>query len=386
MASRRWRQKGCQCGAPWLDPLHTAARTKADPSMRIALIATHHSDYAANLALALARRHEVMLVLSRRSAARQIEPDALKALDGLVTLRIVPHHYAPLQPLIARFCQWHIARFAPNIVHVQEHPTRSMGLLARHLGGRWPLVTTVHDPRPHSGGDSKAAAAFEDHYARLRRLSDGLIVHGEALIDRLAATGVPPGKIVSVMHGVLRFGRQNRLSAADLPVDSRRLIFFGRVEAYKGLDTLLAANTLWQREGAPIELLIAGTGPELNRHRDALSAPNVTLNKGRIPQAELARLVASSAAAILPYRDATQSGVIASAFGVGRPVIATDVGALAEAVGDAGLIVPPGDAAALAVAGLRIVQEQGLRERSGASAVAGHAPPWARWAGSRSQR
>ena len=331
--------------------------------MRIALIATHHSDYAANLALALSQAHEVMLVLGRRSAARQIEPDALAALRRRLELRIVPHHYAPLQPLVARLCQWHVARFAPDIVHVQEHPTRSMGLLARHLDGRWPLVTTVHDPAPHSGGDSKAAAVFERHYAALRRLSDGLIVHGEALIDRLAATGVPRRKISSIMHGVLRFGRHGVAPGQQPPVISNRLAFFGRVEAYKGLDTLLAAHAIWRQAGAPIELLIAGTGPELDRHRAALAAPDITLNEGRIPQAELARLVASSAAAILPYHDATQSGVIASAFGAGRPVIATDVGALAEAVGDAGLIVPPGNAAALAEAGLQIVQEQGLRQR-----------------------
>ncbi len=331
--------------------------------MRIALIATHHSDYAANLALALARTHQVMLVLSRRSAARQIEPQALAALRQTLDLRIVPHHYAPLQPWVARLCQWHIARFGPDIVHVQEHPTRSMGLLAAHLRGRYPLVTTVHDPAPHSGGDSKAAAAFECHYAALRNLSDALIVHGEALIDRLAATGVPRPKITSIMHGVLRFGRHDAAPDQAPPIKANRLIFFGRVEAYKGLDTLLAANAIWQCEGAEIALLIAGTGPELDRHREALAAPNITLSEGRIAQGELARLVASSVAAILPYHDATQSGVIASTFGAGRPVIATDVGALAEAVGDAGLIVPPGDAAALAEAGLRIVQEPGLHAR-----------------------
>lgn len=331
--------------------------------MRIALIATHHSDYAANLARALARTHDVMLVLSRRSAARQIEPEALSALHAALDLRIVPHHYAPLQPLIARLCRRHIRRFGPDIVHVQEHPSRSMGLLARLLRGRYPLVTTVHDPSPHSGGDSKAAAAFEAHYAALRGLSNGLIVHGESLIGRLAETGVPREKIVSIMHGVLRFGRQDE-APNNIPRPApNRLIFFGRVEAYKGLDTLLAANAIWRQAGAAVDLHIAGTGPELDRHRTALSAPNITLIEGRVAQAELARLVASSAAAILPYHDATQSGVIASAFGAGRPVIATDVGALAEAVGDAGLIVPPGDAAALAEAGMRLVQEPALRAR-----------------------
>ena len=69
--------------------------------MQIALIATHHCDYAANLARALAKRHRVLLVLSARSARRQIAAEALASLGEAVTLKIVPHHYAPLQPLIA---------------------------------------------------------------------------------------------------------------------------------------------------------------------------------------------------------------------------------------------------------------------------------------------
>ncbi|WP_187334704.1 glycosyltransferase family 4 protein [Novosphingopyxis iocasae] len=331
--------------------------------MRIALIATHHSDYAANLARALAMDHEVMLVLSRRSAARQIEPEALSLLRRSVRVEIVPHHYAPLQPLVARLCQWHIARFRPDIVHVQEHPTRSMGLLARHLGSKLPLVTTVHDPKPHSGGDSEAADAFAHFYEELRGRSDGLIVHGQALIGMLAQTGVPRSKIRSIMHGVLRFGHQQANAAAASSIHAHRLIFFGRVEAYKGLDTLLAANVIWRREGVPIKLLIAGTGPDLDRHRDAMRMPNITLMQSRIPQDALAGLVGGSLAAILPYHDATQSGVIASAFGAGRPVIATDVGALAEAVGDAGLIVPPQDPEALAEAGRAIVENEGLRQQ-----------------------
>ena len=329
--------------------------------MRIALIATHHCDYAANLARALAREHEVLLVLSRRSAARQIEPDVLRDLENAMKVRMVAHHYAPLQPWIARACERHIARFAPDVVHVQEHPTRSMGLLARRLDGAIPFVATVHDPRPHSGGDARAAKRFEAYYRDLRTRSDRLIVHGEALVGQLADTGISRERIASVMHGVLRFGRANL--PPPPPVERDRVIFFGRAEAYKGLDTLLAAFASWRAQGSTLRLLVAGTGPEIERHRAALQSDGIELREGRIPQGELVTLVGSSLAAVLPYRDATQSGVIASAFGAGRPVVATDVGALAEAVGEAGLIVPPLDPQALAAAVLRLEREAGLVER-----------------------
>lgn len=327
--------------------------------MRIALIATHHAEYAANLALALAKEHEVMLVLSRRNSRRQLSPEGFATLADALRLEIVPHHLAPLQPYIAWRCNRLIAEFAPDVVHVQEHPTRSMGMLAALLRGRLPLVTTVHDPVPHSGNDARAARPFEKWNGLLRRRSDRLIAHGARMAASLAATGVAPERIAAIDLGVLRFGRLT--PAPPVPVaDPREMIFFGRMEAYKGLDTLLAANRLWREGGVPIRLLIAGDGPELDVHAEALAAPNISLRRGRVPQEELAALVAGAAAAILPYHDATQSGVVASTFGAGRPVICSDVGGLAEAVGDAGLLVPPRDPVALAAAGRRLVEEPGL--------------------------
>lgn len=327
--------------------------------MRVALVATHHAEYAANLALALAAEHDVLLVLSRRNAARQLRPGSMTLLAERLTLRIVPHHYAPLQPWIARVCERHVIRFGADVVHVQEHPTRSMGLLARRLKGRLPLVATVHDPRPHSGGDAAAAATFARHYAELRARADALVAHGQVMADALAATDIPPAKIAALPHGVLRFGRLAP-GPLDIAVDPNTLIFFGRMEAYKGLDTLLTANRLWQARCVPIRLIIAGAGPELDRHRDALAAPNIRLLGNRVPQEQLEALVAGSAAALLPYHDATQSGVVGSAFGAGRPVICSAVGGLPEAVGPAGLLVPPGDPEALAEAGARLVNEPAL--------------------------
>ena len=331
--------------------------------MRIALVATHHVDYVASLAMALADRHEVMLIVSRRSAARQLRDESWPELRDRLMLRVVPHHLAPLQPWIALLCLWHIRRFAPDIVHVQEHPTRSMGLLARWLPDGVPFVTTVHDPKPHSGGDTKAARVFDRYFGKLRRRSDGLIVHGLSLVEDMVGLGLDRGKLVAIPHGVLHFGRHGVVPAPVVACDPRRLIFFGRMEAYKGLDTLLAAHRIWREQGADIRLTVAGAGPELARHSEALAAPGIDLYSGRVGQEELEAMVRGCAASILPYHDATQSGVVASAFGAGRPVIVTDVGELASATGEAGLVVPPRDPAALAAAAQRLVEEPELLAR-----------------------
>lgn len=333
--------------------------------MKIALIATHHAEYVANLAYALARQHEVLLIVSRRNAARQLRPCAITALKHRLTLASVPHHYAPFQPLIARMLRWQIEAFAPDIVHVQEHPTRSTGMLADALDGRWPLVATIHDPEPHSGDDQRAATPFLRWNERLRRAADRLIVHGDRLVEAMACTQADGARRVrTAAHGPLRFGEiaepweENPLGCG--------LIFFGRMNRYKGLDVLLAANERWRSAGFAPRLIVAGEGPELTRWRARIrTATNIECHDRRLPQAELAALVRSSAAAVLPYHDATGSGVAASAVGVGRPLLASDVGALGDAVERevSGLLVPPGDEAAFAAAGHRLLTEPGLLTR-----------------------
>lgn len=348
--------------------------------MRLALVATHHAEYAANLAAALAREHEVLLILSRRNAGRQLLPETMRALPERLTLRLVPHHYAPLQPLIARLLRRHVAAFGPDVVHLQEHPSRSPGMLAATLAGRLPLVVTVHDPQAHSGADLQAAKPFERWNARLRAAAGRLIVHADRLVEPMAATQADGASRVRVaQHGVLAFGR----IAGDAPpvAPGEGLVFFGRMNRYKGLDTLLDANDRWLASGFAPRLTIAGEGPELAKWRARIAAaPNIALHDRRLSQDELAALVHGAAAALLPYHDATGSGVAASAFGAGKPLLASDVGGLGEVVVDGanGLLVPPGDPVALAAAGHRLLTEPGLLPRlaEGARATAAGALGW----------
>lgn len=348
--------------------------------MRIALVATHHAEYAANLAMALAETHEVLLVLSARNAGRQLLPVSWQRLRERLTLKVVPHHYAPLQPWIGWRCARLVRDFAPDVVHLQEHPSRAPALAVERLGGALPVVVTVHDPQPHSGADAAAAEAFERQYRSLRGAADALIVHGEPMVRALGKL-LPDGaaRVHSVPHGALRFGS---LSSDDFPpAPNGPLIFFGRMNRYKGLDLLLDANDLWLAQGDAPPLIVAGAGPEIARLRMRLrAAPNIELHGRRLSQAALAGLLRRASAAILPYRDATQSGAAASCFGAGRPVIATAVGSLPEVIrdGENGLLVPPDDAVALARAGQRLRRDAGLHAHltQGARRTAERALSW----------
>lgn len=158
------------------------------------------------------------------------------------------------------------------------------------------------------------------------------------------------------MHGIL-----GEAPLVAIKRDANSFLFFGRIEAYKGLGILLeAARLLRSRD---YRIVIAGDGHDLDRHRaEIASLPKVVLKDQFIPAADVPALFARALAVVLPYLDATQSGVAAHAFSAGTPVIASRVGALPDVIGHDvnGLLVPPGDAPALAAAMARLLDDPAL--------------------------
>ncbi|WMT72967.1 glycosyltransferase family 4 protein [Bradyrhizobium sp. Ash2021] len=140
-------------------------------------------------------------------------------------------------------------------------------------------------------------------------------------------------------------------------------LFFGRIEAYKGLGFVLEAGRLLALRGFTFRLVIAGTGSALDLYRPQLrEMPWVELTDRRIHADEIPQIFRRASAVVLPYTDATQSGVAAMAFGFGRPVIASCVGGLPDVVANEynGLLVPPKDVGALAEAMARVIVSEEL--------------------------
>jgi len=134
---------------------------------------------------------------------------------------------------------------------------------------------------------------------------------------------------------------------ADVPAPTR-LLFFGIVRPYKGLDVLLRALA-----GAPahVTLTVAGEFWGDSTEMDNLIAElgladRVTLRPGYVPADQIPALFGAADALVMPYREATASQNALLAFSHGVPVVTTTAGALAEAVRDGvdGLTCVPGDA------------------------------------------
>ena len=331
--------------------------------MRVALVSFHYAEYASRLALALDRHHEVLLILDSSNAEYDLSRslrDALVRRGNVVWFKQLRRRSAPLH--VMRLTR-EIRRFRPDVIHVQEVlscvPTWTNDVLRYSI----PLVVTVHDPVPHSGADQRWAEKFPCRL-RLRAHADRLIVHGERIREEWR--GREPKlsyQLASVRHGVCG---DDQGRAKTIPEKPPVFLFFGRIEAYKGLGYALQAAELLASRGLQFRLVVAGTGTELDRYRAKIGQmPWVELIDRHFLADEIPQIFRRASAVVLPYTDATQSGVTAMAFGFGRPVIATCVGGLPDVVTNEfnGLLVTPKSVGALADAMGRFIASEKLDER-----------------------
>lgn len=144
------------------------------------------------------------------------------------------------------------------------------------------------------------------------------------------------------------------------------ILFFGYIRAYKGLDVLIRAFARVRKRLEDTVLLIVGESYEpIERYRSLIRdnglESSTFLVDRFVANEEVASYYETSDVVVLPYREATQSGILNIAYGCLKPVIVTRVGGLAEFVDEdrTGLIVPPESPDALADAIVRFFE---LRE------------------------
>jgi len=143
------------------------------------------------------------------------------------------------------------------------------------------------------------------------------------------------------------------------------ILFFGRILDYKGLDILLEAFAQLQPHYPALRLKIAGSG-DIVPYKSLLSRlSNVVLDLRYIPEEEVPSIFSGSDIVVLPYREATQSGVIAVAQTAGVPVVATPVGGLKEQIEDnvTGVLSADIEAKSLEQAIRRLLDDAALYEK-----------------------
>jgi glycosyltransferase involved in cell wall biosynthesis len=339
--------------------------------------------YSLALVNSLAERHDVCLLTTSRSL-RSLDPERARDLiDPRIRLEIEPdtrerqaqpigYYFAALRNLKRLLRDW-----KPDVFHVQESADMLLAWTwLRALRARpTRFVVTVHDPEPHKGDEHRLWWLRQRYIHAVRHRADKVVALAEYNRERLLALHpeISPERIAVVQHPAMEFYR------AYVPAEAQQVrgsvLFFGRMVAYKGLGTLAEAWKLVRDRVPYATLTIAGRGPDLAVHGPRLEQdPRVRVLDTYLSNEEVARLFTAASAVALPYSEATQSGVLATALAFGRASVVTNVGGLPEMVEDgvSALVVPPRDPEALADAltwvltedTLRTSLEQGARARA----------------------
>jgi glycosyltransferase involved in cell wall biosynthesis len=213
------------------------------------------------------------------------------------------------------------------------------------------MVATVHDVARHPG--ERGVWAIPSAFYRWQWFgADQVIVHADSarqqLLDR---GGHRPESVHVIPIGAYDFYRS--LAGADYPERPNTILFFGRIWGYKGLMHLIQAEPRITQAIPDARIVIAGQGEDFGKYARAMVNPaHFEVHNYRIPNSKVSELFQSASVVVLPYVEASQSGVIPVAYAFGKPVVATAVGGIPDIVEDGltGRLVPPADPDSLAEA------------------------------------
>ncbi len=329
--------------------------------MRVLLLVSELEDYTIAFANGLSEHAHVILGVPRRRYGKLAE-----WVDPCVDLRLLdwPRHRSPANLRFLVELTRLVRREAPDVVHLLSNTTLWLNL-ALPFWRPVPLMTTVHDVEVHPG-DHDTRVLPDWTMSLVVRQSDHVVVHGEGLRARAVARfGTSPERVHVLSHpAILRYvelARRDRLERRA--GRGFTVLMFGRLFAYKGLSQLILAERALGGGIPDLRIVVAGRGDDPCTLRAMMGDPDrYDIRHRFIEDHEVAQLFLDADVVALPYTEASQSGVLHVAAAFGRPVVASDVGELRATVesNGLGLVVPPGDPAALAGAIARFAAQPDL--------------------------
>lgn len=252
-----------------------------------------------------------------------------------------------------------VRRLRPDIVHIQGHSHPTSYLLIDkllRLVSSPVTVMTAQDvipkfKKPHHEWSLRRL------YPKMQHIFLNAEQNKQFLLSRFP--GVDPSKVsVSPVPDLTDFLEDVNVSvAADMgiPAGRRVVLFFGNIEPRKGILVLIKAFAKVLNQVPDAYLMVAGPPFDgMQKYRDLVKQLGIQKHVGisdkYIPLEQIPGLFERVELLALPYLEGWNSGVIATAYAHGKPVIASDIGGFYEVVknGETGFLVPPGDDSALA--------------------------------------
>jgi glycosyltransferase involved in cell wall biosynthesis len=256
-----------------------------------------------------------------------------------------------------------------TLVHVQYFRLKilegiAFTLFIRMLGKK--AVYTAHDVLPHSRDNAWNRIIYRIIYS----LQHLIIAHTHFIRNRIINEfGINTAKIVCTRHGVYQrevhedITREAARERLALPNDATVFLFFGIIAAYKGPDILLQ-SILFLPEPKDIHVLFAGKlsaeyRQEFESMMAAFPSENITKHLQYIKDEDIEYYFKAADATVLPYKEASQSGVLFMSYTYGIPVIVPDIGEFPEDIipGQTGYVFKANDPHDLADTLLRFMAE-----------------------------
>jgi glycosyltransferase involved in cell wall biosynthesis len=320
------------------------------------------SHYTRYVAVALAERTPVSVILMRRLIPRSLYPGRARVGDPLTDESYPPDmpvfdgvdwYWIPTMLRALRF----LRRNRPEALLFQWwtgsvlHSYVLLALAARLQGAR--IIIELHEIQDTGEAGMAPARIYVRRFGRwLMAMADGYLVHSE--FDRAALSksfGIGQRPVRVVRHGPFsHYAVADSEPLREVPEDACNILFFGTIRPYKGLEDLVRAfeslasedercwltvvGETWEDWTEPIEMIKA------SKYQD-----RITLVNRYVSDAEVSRWFAGADVVSLPYRRSSASGPLHLTMDAGLPVVVTDVGGLREATNgyDGAVFVPAAD-------------------------------------------
>ncbi|MFJ8621223.1 glycosyltransferase family 4 protein [Kitasatospora sp. NPDC093550] len=257
-----------------------------------------------------------------------------------------------------------------DVVHAHGLRAGLLSDLALRTAGRFPglrpetpLVVTSHHALLATGMERRLQRLME---RRVARAADLVLGASSDLVARARELGATDARLGPVAAPPMPEGRLDRAAARTELLgggpDRPLVLAVGRLVPQKAFGLLLdATRELAALDPEPL-VLLAGDGPEAGALRERVTAEKLPVRLLGY-RTDVPDLLAAADVVVVPSRWEARSLVVQEAMRAGVPVVATAVGGIPELVGDAAVLVPPGDPAAIGAAVRGLLADPARRER-----------------------
>jgi len=320
--------------------------------------------YTAQLANALSEISETTVIIPDYANPQYFNKN-IKLLTLSIPLGLAAATLKTLNPSFSKLLLGVVADEKPDVVHVVVE-YRFWFPYAFLLHRKYPMVKAM-PARSSMIANTLAALIQYVNNSLLAKFADKVIVHSAKVKGCRLISKLPDYKVEIVPHGEFAFFAQ---SGEVVEKGGRTILFFGRIVPYKGIEYLIQAGKIIEKQIADVSITIAGEGDWTNYEKQIVGDNHFIVHNRFIPDNEVAQLFQKASLVVLPYTYGSQTGVVSIAATFKKPAIVTDVGNFAEIVehGRTGLVIPPRDANALAEAIIKLLADDKLRQQMGNNA------------------